>query len=426
MTEPRISYRSLWLPDLLGLVVLVFVATVPFLSGSLDVRLQSLFHTPASATPWAWESWPLWRFLYRFGTWPALLVALVGLLVFALARRHPGLAPWRRHGLYLFLALALGPGLLVNTIFKDHWGRPRPRQTQDFGGRWEFQRILENGAPGRGKSFPCGHSSTGYYFVAFYFLLRRRRRALALAALAGSAAYGTLIGLARMAAGAHFASDVLWSAVFPAAAAFALYYVILRIPRHEDHPAAPAPARYPVAIGIGAAAMAAGALLSVMAATPVFREWHTTLPVPKGAHPTLQLDVARCDVELVFTEDSAHAVEIAGEAQGFGWPWARIRESFSAQAPTRDVIRLAVMPDKGFSELSGTLRIRLPAALAAAIEAGMQDNQVSLTVPEGAVLPSITFRLRQATLTVPPRLQSALLAQPATNGVQVLRLPGKP
>lgn len=233
MTNSHPSYRSLWLPDLLWLNLLLFVATIPFLDGGLDIRLQSLFHRSSGAA-WPYESWPFWKFLYTFGTWPALIVAAAALVAFIKGSRHPTVATWRRHCLYLVLVLALGPGLLVNTIFKDHWGRPRPRQVAEFGGQWQFRHILERGTPGEGKSFPSGHSSTGYYFAAFYFLLRRRRQSLAILTLAGTAIYGTLIGIARMAAGAHFASDVLWSAVFPAFSAFILYYFILRIPYHED------------------------------------------------------------------------------------------------------------------------------------------------------------------------------------------------
>ena len=35
---------------------------------------------------------------------------------------------------FLALALLLGPGLVVNTDFKSHYGRPRPRQDLDIGG----------------------------------------------------------------------------------------------------------------------------------------------------------------------------------------------------------------------------------------------------------------------------------------------------
>ncbi len=234
MTNPRPSYRSLWLPDLLWLTLLLYLATVPFLSGDLDIKLLSIFHSSAG-TPWPHASWPLWRALW-FGTIPALAVTAGALTAFIMGFRRPVLARWRRHCLYLMLVMVIGPGLIVNTIFKDHFGRPRPRQVTQFGGEWQFQRILEQGAPGRGKSFPCGHSSTGYYFVAFYFLLRRRHKLLAALTFTGTAIFGTLIGLSRLAAGAHFASDVLWSAFFPALTAYILYYFILRIPYHEDHP----------------------------------------------------------------------------------------------------------------------------------------------------------------------------------------------
>ena len=51
----------------------------------------------------------------------------------------------------------------------------------------------------------------GYYLTVFYFIFRRRRRIGALA-LAAALAYGTMVGYGRMLAGAHFPSDVLWSA----------------------------------------------------------------------------------------------------------------------------------------------------------------------------------------------------------------------
>ena len=34
--------------------------------------------------------------------------------------------------------MALGPGLMVNTIFKDHWGRPRPVMLEVFSSAQPF------------------------------------------------------------------------------------------------------------------------------------------------------------------------------------------------------------------------------------------------------------------------------------------------
>ncbi len=423
MTEPRNNYRSFWLPDLLGLSLLACLATVPFLSGKLDLYLQSLFHTPAAQTAWSHENRPLWRFLYHFGTWPALITALGGLIVFIASWRRPSLAHFRRHGAYLFLVLAIGPGLLVNTIFKDHWGRPRPRQVTEFGGRWQFQHVLQNGAAGRGKSFPCGHSSTGYYFVALYFLLRRRHKKLSLAALAGALLYGTLIGIARMAAGAHFFSDVLWSAVFTAGAACLLYYFILRIPATEDTPGAIAPARRPALIITVSILLAAGALLATLAATPSYRDWHTRISIPESITPDLEIKCLRCDVDLSFIDSPDRTVQVAGEAHGFGWPWIRIRESFSLPDPPGTTLRLAVIPDKGFSELAGSLRIRVPARLFKEVRAEMTENQIKITAPPGLLIPPLNLRMQQAIVSAPEEMKRRLLEEPATNGVQILRLP---
>lgn len=422
MTNPRPSYRALWLPDLLWLTLLLFLSTVPFLDGSLDLRLQSLFHSK-TGTAWPHEFSTLWRFLYRFGTWPALAVSVAALAAFILGARRPTLARWRRQCLYLFLVLALGPGLLVNTIFKDHWGRPRPRQVTEFGGHWKFQPVLEQGSPGRGKSFPCGHSSTGYYFVAFYFLLRRRRKLLATLVLTGAALYGTLIGLARMAAGAHFASDVLWSAFFPALAAFLLYYVILRLPYHEDHPSSPKPLRHPVLIGIAAALLATAGLMAWLAGTPAFKEWHETILIPPGRTPCFVLALEQCDVELVLSDAPGRTVTLKGEMQGFGWPWSKISSNLSLSQQDPHLLRFEVTPRGKFTELAGGIQIQAPARLFSEIRATLSDNTLSLTTPDGLRLPPMSFHLTRTTLTLPPVHRSRLVTVTESNAVRHLQLP---
>lgn len=425
MTNPRPSYRSLWLPDLLGLTVLLFLSTVPFLDGSLDLRLQSLFHR-SSRPAWPFESWPPWRFLYHFGTWPALITAIGGLLVFTIAHSRPSLARWRHHGLFLFLVLAIGPGLFVNTVFKDHWGRPRPRQVAEFGGKWEFQPFAEQGVAGRGKSFPCGHSSAGYYFVACYFLLRRRHLRLAILSLAGTVAFGTLIGIARMAAGAHFASDVAWSAFFPALAAFLLYYSILRIPAAEDDPTPPRPVRHPVIIGVAAFLLATGGLAAWLAGTPVFKEWHEAIPFPRGRSPILELTVDRCDVELSLSDSAGATLTINGQAQGFGWPWSKLRSNLQISTNEPVILRFMVITEGPFNELAGTIRIHAPARLFREIRADMRDNTLAFAAPDNSRTPPLSIRLTRSSLTLPPSRQANLIPLSETNGVRELLLPAAP
>jgi membrane-associated PAP2 superfamily phosphatase len=166
---------------------------------------------------WAFggSSWPgregqPWAALYRFGQPLALITGLLGLAAFVASfySASPFWKAKRGPGIYLFVLLALGPGLLVNVLGKGLAGRPRPSDLLEFGGPWEFHRPFEFGVPGRGASFPSGHAAAAFYFFAFYFLWQGRKRWLA---FFGTLAFGALMGTARILQGGHFLSDVCFS-----------------------------------------------------------------------------------------------------------------------------------------------------------------------------------------------------------------------
>ena len=364
-------YRRLWLPDLAWILLLAVAATVPFLTPALDLRITSWFYNPAFTHPWPFEFNGFIKFLYTFGTWPGLVTALIGLGILVIARYRPSLMKWRRQAAFLFLTLVIGPGFLVNTVFKDHWGRPRPKMISEFGGRMDYQCFHEKGVGGRGKSFPCGHSSMGYYFVVVYFLARRRKKIIRLSLLAGAMVYGTLIGIARMAAGAHFASDVVWSALFPCLAAWILYYFVLKIPFHEDHPdTLPLTSRWRTKWLLWLAPpLAGGAIAAVLLGTPAFLEIAYNEPIPPGYLPMIELVVATpgqpfpdyCLVEQKPAMAHPDRIIITGEVQGFGWPWSRIRHSSGwGQTNGTPVLRFSCIPKGGFSELAGHLTLEIP------------------------------------------------------------------
>jgi lipid A 4'-phosphatase len=126
--------------------------------------------------------------------------------------------------IFLLFSLGLGPGLFVNTILKDHWGRARPVQIKQFGGDRRFTAAFAlSDQCGKNCSFVSGDAAIGYYGLAFLFIARRRRVIIALTALLS----GTAIGLIRMAQGTHFLSDVIFSGVFTFLVAWLLYFLIL-------------------------------------------------------------------------------------------------------------------------------------------------------------------------------------------------------
>ena len=116
-------------------------------------------------------------------------------------------APSGRAVIFLIATIAIGPGLIVNLGLKDHWGRPRPYQTQDFSGQSPFRPWYEtDGACKRNCSFVSGEAATGFWIVAPASVLPPPWRGPAIVA---AFAFGAGASLLRLAFGGHYLSDVM-------------------------------------------------------------------------------------------------------------------------------------------------------------------------------------------------------------------------
>jgi lipid A 4'-phosphatase len=112
---------------------------------------------------------------------------------------------------YLILTMALGPGLLVNVILKDHSHRPRPISITAFDGGMEFRPWYSfDGACERNCSFVSGETASAVWLVAPALLVPAPVQPFA---LAGAGLFAATISLMRIAYGAHFLSDVIFSAL---------------------------------------------------------------------------------------------------------------------------------------------------------------------------------------------------------------------
>jgi membrane-associated PAP2 superfamily phosphatase len=99
----------------------------------------------------------------------------------------------------------------VNSVLKEHWGRPRPREVTLFGGSKQFLQPWQKGESGKGRSFPSGHSSAAFYLAAPYLVYRRSNLRAALIWLTAGISFGLVMSVARITQGAHFLSDTLWA-----------------------------------------------------------------------------------------------------------------------------------------------------------------------------------------------------------------------
>jgi lipid A 4'-phosphatase len=155
------------------------------------------------------------------GCW--LVIAVNMVRIYFLGKKRPLVAS-NRIIIFLLFTLGIGPGLVVNMILKDHSGRARPFQVTEFGGARHFTpAFVISDQCKTNCSFVSGDASIGYFGLAFVFVMRRRRILIASAAMFA----GTLIGIVRMAQGAHFLSDVVFSGVFTLLTGWLLYFLIL-------------------------------------------------------------------------------------------------------------------------------------------------------------------------------------------------------
>jgi lipid A 4'-phosphatase len=213
------------------LLAALFAAALFTLAPQIDLWVSGLFWR--SGEGFFLAQLPAVRFLYRAVlvlTWLiaiplSLYLIFVLICVLGATPRFPALARHWRAALYLLLALAIGPGLIVNTAFKDHWGRARPSQVTEFGGTQQFTpAFLPSLACERNCSFVSGHAALGFYLVSFAFLVPMRRRRLAIAA---AVAAGGLFGLVRIAQGAHFLSDVVFAGFLVTASSWLLHRLLI-------------------------------------------------------------------------------------------------------------------------------------------------------------------------------------------------------
>jgi lipid A 4'-phosphatase len=185
---------------------LLLAALAPTLWPTLDLQAAA----PFFGSPPRIESLEWW-WVRMINDWvPAafrvlILVCLLAWGVLKLRKQH---RDWRMLLLYVAIAGTLGPGIVVNLGFKDHWQRARPYQVENFGGDKQFTRAaVMTDQCSDNCSFVSGHVACGYFFISLMLLHRCRTWMWAGTGLVSAG----LIAFARMSDKAHWLSDTLWA-----------------------------------------------------------------------------------------------------------------------------------------------------------------------------------------------------------------------
>lgn len=219
--------NAIWL-----LPIIIAIIITPF-TPMLDLELARwIYHNPIvgdTSRTHGFSSNLFFDIAFRYGGIPAEVIgglATLGFFYSAYRQKYKPtietkflqkFKPWRAIALVLSLNLIIGCGVITHTLLKELWGRPRPRQVEEFGGKQPF-RPYYNPAfeklPEPSKSFPSGHSTTGFYFFCIYFIGRRyQKNWVAKLGLILGFTMGILLSITRLIQGGHFLSDVLFGAL---------------------------------------------------------------------------------------------------------------------------------------------------------------------------------------------------------------------
>ena len=257
---------------LISLYSLLIILTIVFMlnDGWLDKLITSFFYNeslPLGERFFLDENLP-WKFMndYEIVFDVTMLAFFVTLLVFGLIKiKNPKGKLLTRYSLYLIISVLISVGVIVNWVLKGLYGRPRPIQTDlfpnslsadmyDFFFVWEPAFLKEPFLIGEGKSFPSGHTSAAAMFSLLYYIFRNKKiwkimtpdkpkvnsfifvvtRIFKWLGFAMGTVGSVLMGLSRIIAGKHFASDTIYAIAFVWTISWVFYRHVFRIPQKES------------------------------------------------------------------------------------------------------------------------------------------------------------------------------------------------
>ncbi|MCF6320648.1 MAG: phosphatase PAP2 family protein [Rhizobiaceae bacterium] len=228
MNSARFTYQIMTISIGLSLLAALVFLSFPW----IDLVIQRTMFQPSSGFFLNnYESARIARTIAMTG----YMVWYVAIVLFAFdALKNPQRQLWidtglgLRQWLYLFFTSLIGPLVIANLLLKNNWGRARPREIIEFGGKLEFSPpLLISDQCQNNCSFVSGEpSSMVMIFISLAFIVAAKRKLFVVLAIV----MGAMSGFMRMGQGGHFFSDVIFATLFMMLTAAVIYWVMFLTP----------------------------------------------------------------------------------------------------------------------------------------------------------------------------------------------------
>lgn len=219
--------RKIWILFVLTSGITVVVAAIFLNFPQIDISVSRYFYVEGEGFPLKHHPQLMWirkGFKLLFG------VVCIGVLLMLarsfIAGKSAGVS--KRIWLFCTAAIVLGPGVLVNLIFKNNWGRARPSHIAEFGGDATFSLpLVISDQCAKNCSFVSGETSSiaTLSLLGCIVLWNSVSRAARGALLLGATSMTLLASALRIVKGRHFLSDTIFAILFCTLLILLLYHL---------------------------------------------------------------------------------------------------------------------------------------------------------------------------------------------------------
>ena len=194
----------------LSLVVFFFLAIFLSVGSSVDIYFSNLFYF--GNNQFLLQSYYYITIFIRKIILPGVVIYIYILPIFSfflpIKKLYLKYEFKLRDILFLWVISIFNLGIVINLFFKNIWGRARPGDIFQLGGKENFTPWFQiSDACASNCSFVSGDAAVGFSLIALYFLTKR------IAFFWSSLFFGFSIGLVRIMEGGHFISDVVMAAM---------------------------------------------------------------------------------------------------------------------------------------------------------------------------------------------------------------------